>query len=89
MCLRAADLRSGLEALEALEEVQARLLAVPASRLQFGIDAEAFGQIQFTQQQCQPNDWDFARRYANGDGCWEFGCGKNGAEVTVELMENA
>eukprot|EP01043_Picozoa_sp_COSAG02_P032318 COSAG02_NODE_2154_length_9654_cov_5.613919_3_plen_1108_part_00 len=89
LCLQTTDLRSGLESLEALEDAQAQLLAASASRLRFGIDSEAFGQIQFTQQKCEANDWDYARRYANGDGCWEFGCGKSGAEPTTELMKNA
>ena len=92
MCIRleAADLRSGLRSLEELNEAQTELLAVSgASQLPFGLDEEAFGQIQFTQQMCDANDWDFARRYANGDGCWELGCGKQGGEATAEAMEDA
>lgn len=89
LCLEVTDLHRGLTLLDELDEALAHALPVSASRLQFGIDSEAFGQIQFTQQKCGANDWDFARTYANGDGCWEFGCGRQGGEETAVLMENA
>ena len=53
------------------------------------MDEEAFGQVQFTNGMCAANDWDFARRWANGEGCWELGCGKKGNEDAVMYMEDA
>ena len=86
--LHANDLHTAVRCLEDLEQAQEKYLVAAKSRMNFGLDEQAFGQIQFTQGLCDMNDWEFARRFANGDGCWELGCGKQGGrEAAVAMLD--